>query len=129
MNLKKYITRETVFLASFWAVFEFAGNAFRYYDSFPAWDILTHFLGGALVASVAIIFLLENLKKFSYRVNVIFTLGVGGAWEITEFLIDLAFGTHTQVGLNDTMVDLIMVFSAAVIVNLIHYYTRKGKGK
>ena len=36
--------------------------------------------------------LMEKLKGFSYTVNVFFTLGIGGIWEVFEFLGDKFLG-------------------------------------
>ncbi len=127
MDKKIVFSVEIVFLLVLFILFEFAGNAFGFYNLFPAYDIVTHFLGGALVSSVAIKFLYEYLKKYSYPVNIVFTTGIGAMWEMIEFLLDLLFGFGMQNGLNDTMVDLIMVMSAAIVVNFIEYWktTRK----
>lgn len=119
MDKKMLFSIEIVFLLALFIVFEFSGNFFGLYDLFPAYDIVTHFLGGALVASVSIKFLFQFLKNYSYAVNVVFTTGIGAVWEMAEFFLDLFFGFGLQNGLNDTMTDMMMVFSAAIIVNFI----------
>ena len=45
---------------------------------------------------------------------------------MVEFFLDLLFGLGMQNGLNDTMVDMIMVMSAAIIVNFIEHW-KAGK--
>ena len=122
----KLVSTETIFLFVLFVLGEFFGNVFNLYRTLVAWDIVTHFVGGALVSSIVISFLHEYLKKYYYAVNVAITLGVGTAREIIEFLADKMFGLGLQPSLNDTMVDLIMVFSAAVIINLIFWYRKRG---
>ncbi len=114
-------SKETIFLLVFALLGEIYGNVFGWYAIFPAFDIVTHFVGGALVASLAIKFLFKHLKHFSYFVNVVFTMGVGAFWEIIEFTADLLFHVGMQNGLNDTMVDMVMVTFAAIIINFIYY--------
>ncbi|MBI4044184.1 MAG: DUF2238 domain-containing protein [Candidatus Diapherotrites archaeon] len=113
-------SRETVFLLLLALAGEIIGNVYGFYRLFPAFDIVTHFIGGALVSSIAVKFLYNKLHRHSYFVNVVFTLGIGAFWEITEFTADLLFGLGMQGSLNDTMVDLVMVGLAAIIVNSIY---------
>ena len=127
MDKKLFFSVEIVFLLALFIVFEFSGNFFRLYDLFEAYDIVTHFLGGALVASVSIKFLFQYLKNYSYALNVVFTTGIGAVWEMVEFFLDLLFGFGLQNGLNDTMVDLMMVMSAAIIVNFIERWKAAKK--
>lgn len=113
-------SRETVFLLILSLLGEVIGNVFGLYKAIPAYDIVTHFIGGALVSSLIIKYFYEKLGRQSFFINVFFTMGVGALWEIFEFFADLLFMKGMQNGLNDTMVDLIMVTSAAIIINLIY---------
>lgn len=117
-------SRETVFLLLLALTGEIIGNFYGFYKMFPAFDIVTHFVGGALVSSIAIKFLYNKLGTHSYFVNVVFTMGVGVLWEIIEFIADLLFNFGLQGSLNDTMVDMIMVTAAAIIINFT-YYSKK----
>ncbi|MDO8633715.1 MAG: DUF2238 domain-containing protein [archaeon] len=117
-------SRETVFLLLLALAGEIIGNVYGFYRIFPAFDLVTHFVGGALVSSIAIKFLYNKLQRHSFFVNVVFTMGIGAFWEIIEFTADLLFHLGMQGSLNDTMVDLVMVASAAIIINFI-YYSKK----
>lgn len=115
-------SRETLFLILVFAAGEFMGNFFGFHKTLAGYDIVMHFVGGALVSSLIINLLVERLGSYSYITNVFVTLGVGGAWEIIEFLSDTFLGTLTQPSLFDTMKDMIVVLCAAVITNLIYWY-------
>ena len=117
----KLLSRETKFLLAIFIAGEIMGNILGFHTSLREYDTFMHFVGGALVASLIAAFLIERLKQFSYAINVFVTLGAGAAWEIFEFSIDRFLGFHTQSGLEDTMIDLIIVFSAAIAVNIIYW--------
>ena len=121
MVSKRALTNASIFLLALFVLLEIAGTTLNFYNLHPGFDIVMHFLGGALLASLSVNFLAKHLKHYSYPVNIFFTTGIGAFWEIIEFFIDLLFGYMTQPSLRDTIVDLIMVFLAAIVVNLIHY--------
>lgn len=123
--MEQVFSREVVFLLALSVAGEVLGNVWGFYRAFPAYDIVTHFVGGALVSSIAIKFLYRHLKHHSYVTNIVFTLGIGALWEILEFSLDLVFGLGMQPSLADTMVDLVMVTGAAIVVNFIYYYKTK----
>lgn len=109
--------RETYFLLIVFIVGEIAGLTLGLYNPIHEFDLLMHFIGGMLVSSITIYFLLNHFKRFSFLANVLMTIGIGALWEIVEFLLDQLLGLSTQAGLFDTMTDLIIVLIAALIIN------------
>ncbi|HLC92462.1 MAG TPA: hypothetical protein VJH23_02025 [archaeon] len=120
-------SRETLFLLVVFIVGEVMGNLLGFHQSLAEYDTFMHFVGGALVASLLATYLMEKLKGFSYTVNVFFTLGIGGIWEVFEFLGDKFLGFTLQPSAEDTMIDLIVVFSAAVVINVIYWIKYRDK--
>ncbi len=54
-------------------------------------------------------------------------MALGGFWEIIEFAIDSSFGTHMQLNsLADTMGDLIVDATGALLVSVAAYFYLKG---
>ena len=108
----------------------FLGNILELYNTTPAWDMVIHFLMGALIAVYSIYLLNGTIyKKDKSRHNLFFTIvfmilfsvGIGALWEIWEFCGDIIFGLNSQrfldasltplVGqqaLLDTMIDICM---------------------
>ncbi len=123
--MAKFFSKELVFLLIIAFSLEIIGNALGFYMVFEGYDIVTHFIGGALVSAFGIKILLPFLKQQAYFVNVVFTVGVGGFWEVTEFTLDLLFNLGLQSSLFDTMIDLVMVILAAIIINLIYFYKNR----
>ncbi len=97
--------------------------------SIPYYDKIAHFISSAIIAFLALIIIYvldvywEGLKMDLFMVGffiVIFTIAIGGIWEILEFISDLIIvGAPTaQVSLNDTMMDLIYDSMAGIIVGI-----------
>jgi uncharacterized membrane protein YjdF len=95
------------------------GDAFGAYQTFGDYDTVVHFLAPFFVAPVVYILLarievLRDMREESHGRHklgifvVTFALGlsVGALWEGFEWTADHVFGSHLQVGLNDTMGDL-----------------------
>ena len=59
---------------------------------------------------------------------IIFAMAMGVVWEFFEWGIDLAFGTHEQWGLQDTMKDLLVDTTAGIFIAVIGVQlVKKGK--
>jgi len=59
---------------------------------------------------------------------VIFSLAIGALWEISEFTSDKILGTHSQMGLDDTMIDMLLNLAGGIVAGGIAYFKlRKGK--
>ena len=120
------------------ALFLHIGGVVLYaYVIIPGYDTITHFVSSIVIAFLAfvVIYLLDiywdglHMDKYAMAfVVVVFTMAMGVVWEFFEWSIDMVFGTTEQLGLYDTMKDLLIdtfagLFMAFIGVNLI----KRGK--
>jgi hypothetical protein len=134
-QLIQWIT--ATFRESAWAplsVFGFYlfGLAIDLYDLYPFMDIPTHFMGG-----VAITYFyrsaISNSQKFlgeiPIPIQVLLGLTSTGTttvlWEFYENSFDALFGTQMVRGLEDTLVDLFLGVSGALLLSI--FYRRRQK--
>jgi hypothetical protein len=94
---------------------------------YPPLDIPTHFMGG-----VAITYFYRSLIRNSQSIvgdipitiQIIFAFTCTGTttvfWEFYENFMDRFFGFHMVRGLEDTIVDLILGLSGALILSLLY---------
>lgn len=114
----------------------FLGVELNFYSKYEIWDIIIHFLMGAIISVLSIYILNATVYKkdrnkhnlfFTFVFMISFTLAIGVMWEILEFACDIIFNTgfqryitysgQTLIGKNalkDTMVDLIMDLAGAL---------------
>ena len=87
------------------------------YRRWPSIDIPLHFFGGLAVAYFAHgalrVFAARRLVREPdplLRLLLLFALAITAAvfWEFAEFTADLTLGTHCQLSLHDTLLDLFM---------------------
>lgn len=104
------------------------GGVFKAYHLIPGYDILTHFVSALVVSFLAfsIIYILdeywEGLCMDTYAmafVVVIFTMAMGVVWEFLEWTVDMVFGTTEQLGLQDTMQDLLVDTLGGIIMAVV----------
>ena len=106
-------------------IFYFVGLAFHLFDMYPPLDIPTHFMGG-----VAITYFYRSAIRHSQSIvgdiplsiQVIFAFTCTGTttvlWEFYENIMDRFFGFHMVRGLEDTIVDLILGLSGALVLSV-----------
>jgi hypothetical protein len=106
------------------------GLAFHIFRVFPFLDMPVHFLGGVGITYFyrsAIKHSQKTLGKIPFPVQVLFALTCTGTtailWEFCENIIDFFLGTHMVRGLQDTLVDLLMGLSGALVLSL--FYRRR----
>ena len=103
------------------------GLALHLFRMFPFIDMPTHFMGGVAITyfyRVAI----RNSQKFlgdiPIAIQILLAFTVTGTttvlWEFYENTIDHFFGTHMVRGLEDTIVDLAMGLSGALVLSLFY---------
>ncbi|MEK6902462.1 MAG: hypothetical protein AABX02_02650 [archaeon] len=100
------------------------GLAFDFYHTVPYWDIATHYTTSLFLAVSALILLQKAHPQLVYNEKpivigmaiMLFALGLGGLWEIGEFLSDFFRQTDFQHGLQNTMQDLIVDLVAGLVV-------------
>lgn len=108
----------------------FFGEFLDFYGTVPYYDKFLHFFGTATIsilgfmAVYAIHYLtpIELTLKSMGFFTVIFAMAVGSFWEIAEFMVDKMWGLKTQMGLDDTMWDLIWDFWGGLVVALLGMY-------
>jgi tRNA wybutosine-synthesizing protein 3 len=125
-NLKISLPWIFEFLIVFSVSLHIWGGALGLY-SLPFYDKFAHFIVSAIISFFALI-LVYILTVFSPRVYmdfsamiffvVIFSIAIGGLWEIAEFFYDKIFFGYpvSQVSLDNTMGDLIADLVAGIIV-------------
>ena len=92
------------------------GSFSGFYDNLPGWDHLTHAMSASLIAALGFI-IVTSIDKYAESVYlpraflalliVMLTMAVGVVWELMEYIIDAATGSHLQYSLDDTMKDLL----------------------
>lgn len=101
---------------------------FNAYLRVPGLDIPMHFIGGIAMAYFIADFIGRSqsartvgaLTPAVYRVLVVTTTGcVAVLWEFAEWIADRALRTHTQMGLDDTLLDLALGMTGAALFALI----------
>ena len=127
------------------------GEIGELYVKSKTFDSILHTLSGSMIAILAfsIIRLLNNSEKVDLKLNplfvsifvVCFSVTVGVAWEIVEFLADAIAGSNMQrysdsvtrepflgrAALFDTMKDLILDAIGALVMSVISYIDLKRK--
>lgn len=110
--------------------FYLVGLVFDWYDRFPPLDIPTHFMGG-----VAITYFYRSAIKQSQKflgdipslIQVLFAFSCTGTtiilWEFYENAFDYLFGTSMVRGLEDTIMDMFIGISGALVLTV--FYRRK----
>jgi hypothetical protein len=106
------------------------GLAVHLFDNIPYMDIPTHFMGG-----VAITYFyrsaIRNSQKFvgetPLPIQIVLAFTSTGTtavlWEFYENILDHFFGFHMVRGLGDTLMDLLMGLSGALLLSL--FYRKK----
>ncbi|MDD4902832.1 MAG: hypothetical protein PHE24_06935 [Patescibacteria group bacterium] len=105
----------------------YLGEIELFYDKFWWWDLFMHFFSSIITAIIGLAWFRILSKHKRFKVNPLlavifsfcFSLSIGVLWEIVEFSLDYIFSTNMQrSSLVDTMTDLILNFSGAVIVSI-----------
>ena len=116
----------------------FLGSAVGFYNLFWWWDILLHGFSAILLGIIGLlmVWILNHNEKVDISLNPVFicifsfsfAVAIGVLWEIYEFAFDSFFGADMQKsGLVDTMWDLIVDTSGALLVSMSAYiYYRTG---
>jgi uncharacterized membrane protein YjdF len=98
-----------------------------YYLFYPFYDKVAHLVSSITVAVLGFVAAVIMDRYTEIKLNrpmivffvIIFTMSLGAFWEITEFLSDNLFGTQLQVGLGDTMYDLIFDLAGGIIIGVL----------
>jgi hypothetical protein len=106
------------------------GLTFRLFELFPALDIPTHFVGGVVITyfyRAAIRNSQTLVGEIPLPIRVLFAFTCTGTttilWEFYENVLDYFAGTQMVRGVQDTIVDLFIGLSGALIFSL--FYRRR----
>lgn len=136
-NYKIYLPIEFEFaIIIFLYIALFLGEIEEYFLKYAWWDIVAH--GSSALALGFIGFMIlyvlykgEKIKSNPFFIaffSFSFALAVGSLWEIFEFCIDVFFKANMQKSQLDTMKDLIVDSTGALIASLTGYlYLKKSK--
>jgi uncharacterized membrane protein YjdF len=120
----------------------YLGSGHDFYYRFPWWDTALHLGSGLLFGFIGwiVLFLLLETERLPRNIHpslvfvfgVTFAITLGVAWEIIEWVLDLAFPVLNmmshETGVDDTMHDLILDAVGAVAVGMMGYaYSRTGR--
>ncbi|WP_235828873.1 hypothetical protein [Anaerosacchariphilus polymeriproducens] len=130
---------------------EILGEINSYYAMFPHWDDMLHTINGFLAAAIgfSLIDILNQNERFMITLSPFFvavfafcfSMTIGVLWEFFEYGMDQLFGLDMQkdtlltkvpyidIGLIDTMTDLIVNFIGAVTFSVFGYLYVKNRGK
>jgi len=128
---------------------EILGEIRGYYLHVPGWDTALHTANGFLAAAIglALIDILNRSDRFAISlsplfvvmVSFCFSMTVGVIWEFFEYGMDMFFGTDMQkdtiingfvdIGLHDTMKDLLVNFLGAAVFSILGFIHIKKRGK
>lgn len=101
----------------------FLGVILNFYDKYPGYDKLVHFIFG-IVASYLSLFLIKDLKINKVIGIITITLSLATLWEVYEYICSLIFNVDPQnnltTGVNDTMQDIIVAFAGSILVGLVY---------
>ena len=135
---------------------EILGEVNAFYVNVPHWDTMLHTINGFLAAAVgfSLVLLLNDNEKLTFdlspfflaMVAFCFSMTIGVLWEFFEFGMDwffhtdmqrdtvingenLGLGGYLDIGLIDTMKDLLVNFVGAVVFSVAGYFYARSKGK
>lgn len=112
-----------------------ASLGFQAYQRFPPLDIPMHFLGGFVIcyffhrASVnaSTVGLLGPFHPVTHVVLVFALVATTTIfWEFAEFTSDRFFGTHAQVDLPDTLLDMLLGMFGGIVFLIAHHLFDRG---
>ncbi len=115
----------------------FMGSLFGVYALIPHWDSFAHWYSGLLLAWLGLFAVKAVTDKtkgkvsiprwFSIAVAIATPLAFAALWEICEFMSDTFLHTHTQAGLQDTILDMVSAGVGAIIAVLILVWFKAPK--
>jgi hypothetical protein len=117
----------------------FLGEVRSFYERIWWWDMALHAVSGLLLGILGflLVYVLNENRRVSFQLHprflalfaFVFAVAVGALWEIFEFAMDRLLGTNMQKpmlgdpsGLTDTMWDLILDASGALVVSLFGWW-------
>lgn len=115
-----------------------ASRGFHAYDRFPPLDIPMHILGGVVIAyffhGASITASRRGILGPFHRVThiaLVFALTCTATvfWEFGEFIIDHTFGTNAQLGLDDTLGDMLLGIIGGIALILVTQFAARRRNQ
>lgn len=92
------------------------------YEKYAYLDDIFHFLGGSSIAFFILrsmsILLPQNTTKLKITLTILLTFIIALLWEVMEFSCDTLLGTQLQMGVIDTIIDLVIGTTGAACVTV-----------
>ena len=128
LNVELPTTLEVIILLFIFAA-EILGELNSFYIRVPHWDTMLHTINGFLCAAIgfALVDLLNESEHFSFKLSPVYLAIVAFCFSMTVGALGL--GGYLDIGLIDTMKDLMVNFLGAVVFSIIGYFYVKEKGK
>jgi len=113
-----------------------ASLGFRAYQRWPALDIPMHFLGGVVISyfyhrasiNASAVGLLGPFHLVTHLVLVFALVATTTVfWEFAEFISDSVFGTHAQVDLGDTLLDMLLGIVGGMVFLIVSHLSAPGR--
>lgn len=132
MSIRQSFFRK--FGLSIFGVFLLNGLAtfFFWYESFPWFDMLMHFLGGVVVTFFAVFLFYKSYTRWrshgnSWKIitlNIIVLLIVAVLWEIMEFSVQHAFNVYGVLATPEDSISDIILGLTGSLVALLYYFMK-----
>lgn len=116
--------------ANLFVVAAAAGSVLRFYDLFPGYDRIVHFMSGIILGFVGFYAAKWLLSRLDVAENPLlltltsffFSCSCAGFWEIIEFTVDCVAQMGVQHGNTDTMGDIVAGFLGAACFGAVCLY-------
>ena len=129
---------------------EILGEINAFYERIPIWDTVLHTVNGFVAAAIgfSLVDLMNRNERIAFSLSPLFavlvafcvSMTIGVMWEFFEFFMDQVFqldmqkdtvilGGYLDIGLIDTMQDLLVNFIGAVLFSFFGYFCMKYKDK
>lgn len=116
----------------------YLGEFKLYYEKYWWWDKMLHGFSGLILgfAGFLLVYVINGTQKISVTLSPLFVaifafafaLSIGALWEIYEYGMDSLFELNMQrTGLDDTMWDLILDTTGAVVASISGYLYEKNR--
>jgi hypothetical protein len=112
-------------------------RGFHAYEQYPALDVPMHFLGGVVIAyffhrasiSASERGIIGPFHRVTHGVLVVSLTCVAAVfWEFAEFMVDRLFGAHSQLGLEDTLGDMLLGICGGITLLVVTQFAGRGIG-
>lgn len=109
------------------------GSGMGLYKKIDCYDLIVHGIFGLLCSTISLYFLYRFSGNFPKAPGIscifLITMGFAALWECWEFTIDLIFRQGAQLGLVDTMTDILIAAAGAIVFVFAYLIDARAGGK